>query len=181
MSPDPTRFMTRFDWVPVVTRGDRKPYCFGTKQTRLSECPDEAVYRWIFHPLGTPPTCLVGSTDDLYRRVSEYHSHTSEYHASVRQAFEEHRSSGGTVRLEVLQFDAFYINGAEFSNKRLIDPFICVALEKICCAELESQGVHLLNSNLMKKTLRMLQSLLGKSTPAEAAEVLSELRGKTNG
>jgi hypothetical protein len=168
----------KFDWVAVPTRRPQQLYCFGTKRRLLTkDCQRAAVYRWIFHPLGTPPVCLVGSTEDLFRRTSEYQSHKSDHHQKVRESFEKHLSSGGTVVLETLRFDTFTFNGVEFSENKLVNPFIREALEKVCCADLELKGFRLLNSTLQRRYLRKLMSLQ-KSSPEAFEQVLRDMQKK---
>ena len=135
-----------FEWVPVTTI-DGSLYCYPSTQSKISKdtYSSPAIYRWFLRQEGKRDRCRVGQTTDLYERIGDYLDSDREHHVRIRGVFDEHCASGGQVRLDILKFEPFAINEVVFSNERLHDAFVRLALEDLCCAILEQQSFEILN------------------------------------
>ena len=138
-------------WLPSKT-AKRLEYVYPLNHLGLSRGP--AVYRWAFSAHEGKARFRVGQTGNLRQRVSDYLNSTTPAHKNIRKVFNEHRSNGGKVYLETLQFEEFRINGLEFSMNRLSDLFVRGVLENLVCALLQTEGFELLNETSDRRSAR---------------------------
>ena len=159
-------------WEPVVGHADHLYAYPAQKQTvRATDIRRPAVYRWAIRREGKRDIYLIGETDNLDRRLSEYLRSRTKHHEGIRARFDDYLKLGAQVGLETLRFAEFAINGVTFSEGQLKDPLIRRMLEALCCAILSVGGFELLNDTLAKRNAKRL----GTFTPVEIAQWLKSM------
>ncbi|MBI4443203.1 MAG: hypothetical protein HY649_07490 [Acidobacteria bacterium] len=147
-----------FKWQPVTTSGNEE-YLYPMVSSQVPRSYSRPlIYRWVLSKQGTPSQYFIGETTDLCERVEDYRSARIPYHERVREIFEKHRSVGGQIQLETLDFIPIVINGVEFSPAKLEDPFIRSILENLCCVILEQQEFQVVNRQFAKQKKRTPRS-----------------------
>jgi hypothetical protein len=109
------------------------------------------IYRWVLRNCnGVPVAMYIGQTREMKRRLYGYchgHQRPTDQLNRIRDKFREVESSGGSVELQLLQFDPFSLNGFEFSKKRLAFAPARHMLENLLLCEARTKGVELLNKD----------------------------------
>jgi hypothetical protein len=116
------------------------------------------VYRW--RTLTTErdkEVIYIGSAEDLRQRIQRVLTPGKKggTNTTLNKVFTEHRSQGRKTVLEVLDFEAFTVNGILFSPRTLSSYFKRLTIENLLLALAQASGQVLLNSYKLEELLRL--------------------------
>jgi hypothetical protein len=143
-----------------------------------TEYSHPAVYRWaVYLRDGRIQWQYVGETEKLYKRLQAYLKPCHGTEQRVKQELDKARQQGLSVRIEVLEFEPFEINGFEFEPRLLSDPFARKAVENLVALFAEEAGCRISNrgQDLVVKILAPLHKF-DRLRPTVIVRELKRLR-----
>jgi hypothetical protein len=126
------------------------------------------VYRWAVFESDVLTAADVGEAEDLCRRLGGYLNPGAQQRTNIRikHCLDEKKLAGATIRLQMLEFDDFRINGLAFSCDSLTNPYTRKCLENLAVA-LHTSDCTLLNrgTDLIDKALKKIAERIPDSKP----------------
>jgi hypothetical protein len=134
--PSTNGFTFSYRWTPLVN-GDGQKYSYPTLPRDYlpgrRDCP--GVYRWTFfrghEVLVEPYQVLIGQSQSLLRRLTEYVKPTTKEEGAWKTVFLEEIKGGSTIECHLLNFESFTINGVRLTEDGLAFPFVRTFFESL--------------------------------------------------
>jgi hypothetical protein len=171
-------------WRPVLAAVGQ-PYRFPQKTTKFlrQRYQEPAVYCWRIDRTGMRTVVYIGETDCVIRRLRGVlwpSNKGGETNLRLCSLFRGLLGPGAQITLELLEFEAFVMNGYEVTMERLRNPYLRKLVEDIAIVTEAKLGSIVLNAGreLVTREKARLAPLVAGLEPEDRQKFLRFLRAE---